>query len=231
VPRDDAVAVIKITGQGIPKRERSLMGRTQARLIETGGGIPEYIDDSVQGLMTDLGELAVSQLQASAPSRTGRLREGIVVTGRSRARMRPNIRVGVVAISDQGFNYTNVTRFGRRAVEAKSGFGTARPARQYRAVPGARGTQRRPFRAAMLKFEPGPPGTAFIYRKRVRAFKPRGDWVEKPAQRILKAGDAEWERITGDIQDAIERRGSSVIPKARRMSVHVLRSGGARRIR
>jgi hypothetical protein len=65
--------------------------------------------------------------------------------------------------------------------------------------------QHRPFRAHALRFEPGPPGSGFIFRHRVRAYKPTVDWITAAEPDVRKVADIEFQRMTDDITDMIER--------------------------
>jgi hypothetical protein len=200
-------AVIRISARGLRKTEQ------MARLNERD------IRREIQFMIEALGEGAVNQLRARAPERTGRLRAGIRVVGQNRQVYKPSITVGVDVASDQGFPYLNVTRFGRRAVVSKR---PARPARTYThpGKPGDRGFQNRPFRKGMLRFEPGPPGSGFIYRRRVRAYHPGRDWVKSAEDGIQGMSDRAWQDITSAVEQILRRdAGRPIASRARRVTV------------
>jgi hypothetical protein len=138
------------------------------------------------------------------------------VSGRNRSATRPNIRIGIEA------DYANITRFGRKAVIAK---GRATPARTYRHSGGA-GFQNRPFRARMLKFEPGPPGSGFRYRRRVRAFRPKGDWVRAASDRIQQSSEDFFQEFTDEVQQVLLREDRKIQSKRRRVTVQVASRSG-----
>src|SRR3954467_11614799 len=101
-------AVLRINARGLRKAEKML-------------SIDEkYIRQVIQEAIDETGLTAVEVVRQHAPVRTERLRDSVVIAGRTRSTYRPSIRVGLAgAFSDQGFDYTKASRFGRRAVEAK----------------------------------------------------------------------------------------------------------------
>lgn len=150
--------------------------------------------------MERVGQDSVFVLQNHAPFRSGRLSDNIEVSSRGHSIRTPNIEISVAA-DEKGFSYVNVTRFGRRAVHAKrsrpdfrpeAGSGASRLARTSAAGSG----QRRPFRRMTLAFEPGLPGSGFIYRHSVRAYHPRGDWVGESIPEIQQLAQKESDKIT-----------------------------------
>ena len=205
MPRDENEAVLKISSSGLRKAERmtQLAGR--------------YVREAIQEMVEETGLTAEAILQNNAPERTGRLRESILVTGRNRSTTRPQIRVGVVgAVSDEGFDYLNVTRFGRKAVEAAKGSKPARSLRDDRTQ-----RQRRPFRAHMLSFEPGAPGSGFRYRRRVRAYHPKRDWVRASTEEIKVMSEFNFREVTKAVESYLKR------PSAQRtVSVQAKSRGG-----
>jgi hypothetical protein len=191
--RDDTQAFVRIQGRGLRKQERL----TQAD--------EKYIREVIQELVEETGVVSQEILQDAAPERSGRLKESIVVTGRNRSTFRPQIRIGVLDLKDdEGFHYLNVTRFGRKAVEASrsrpGSVGGARPARTYNIAPGSPGAQNRPFRGHMLRFTPGDVGTGVLYSRRVKAFHPRRDWVRTAQEEIQQTADYNFDRITKKVE-------------------------------
>lgn len=184
--------VIRIQSFGVRQLERKYLLRSNERIINR---------EMRQGLER-LGEDSVYALQNHAPFRTGRLSDNITAIRVGKSARRPVVDIGVEA-EDNGFSYVNVTRFGRKAVHAKNyrpdhrpeaGSGRSRLARSYDYDgPGA---QKRPFRRMSLRFEPGPPGSGFMYRHSVRAYRPGRDWVAEAIPEIERLGDAEFENIT-----------------------------------
>jgi hypothetical protein len=187
-------AVFKITGTGVTKAERNQLLRSVER------GITERVRYE---FVPHLGRDAVKILKRYAPKWTGRLQEGIHVTHIGASRAKPSVSVGVTAVSDEGFPYVAASRYGRRAIEAK---GRSTAARSYRSPPGGvtEGGQRRPFRARMLSFE-HTQTVDNIYRRRVRAHRPSGDWVTKAEPEIRVAGKEAFEVVAEVIQEDIER--------------------------
>lgn len=210
MPRDDAIAVVRIQARGLRKEEKML------ELDQ------KFVRETIQEIIEETGLTAEAILQNAAPVRTGRLKESIKITGRNRSAYRPNIRVGVEgATSDEGFPYLNVTRFGRRAVEARrtregfrpeAGIGSARLARTYNITSDAPNRQRRPFRAHMLRFEPGPPGSGLLYRRRVKAYRPKRDWIRASEEEIQIMADFNFREVTKEIEKVLK----SGKPSARR---------------
>jgi hypothetical protein len=185
VPRDDAVAVMRITTRGLRKWERIFHDEQ------------DTIRQDLQLRMEEIGEFAVGQLKRNAPVRDGRLREGIFISGRNRSVHSPNVRVGIEARSPEGFNYVPVTRFGRGPVFAKRG---GKRARTYvtppHLQPGMRGFQNRPYRSHFLRF---PWHGEIIYRRSVRAWKPRRDWVRATDPIVRKAAIDHMDEFTEQI--------------------------------
>lgn len=216
MPRSRGTMLIEFRATGIRRMER--LTRTWDRLAR----------QAIQAVVEETGEAAVNTLRSRAPSRTGRLAEHIEVVGQNRSSSRPSIRVGVdVRDPVSGFPYLNVTRFGRRAVEAKR---RPKPARSYR-VP-QRGAQRlrsggtvNPFRAAMLRFEPGPPGSGFILKRRVRAYHPQRDWVRAAESHLKRLADDIGELVGDELQEAYERAVFAGVAQPN------FRAGGTRRTR
>jgi hypothetical protein len=193
MPRRAPEGVLIIKGQGLRPAERKQVIRAFER---------DIYNDIRHQFLPQLGEVSIRLLRKEAPKWTGRLHEGIQVVGMSPSRTTPNIRIGVEVRDDKGFPYLAATRFGRRAIEAK---GRSTPARTYRTPPGGvqGGGQRRPFRARMLSFE----HTQTIdplYRRRVRAFKPRGDWVRRAEPAIRTAANDAFDFIGDEIQAKID---------------------------
>lgn len=207
MPELDPSAVLVISTRGLRRMEK--MTRLNERDVRI----------EIQEMIEIIGEGAVNTLTAYAPERTGALKQNIRVISRNRQVFKPSITVGVDAVSDQGFPYLNVTRFGRRAVVSKR---FAKPARTYRHPGrlGDRGFQRRPFRKGMLRFEPGPPGSGFIFRRGVRAYHPKRDWVKAADPKIEVMATKGWEAVTDAIEQILEReRGRPVRSRARRVVV------------
>lgn len=211
MPRDDATAVIRISARGLSPMQKML------------DVDQKYIRGLIQETIEEVGLVAQEILADHAPDRTGRLKGGVVVTGRNRSTVRPQIRIGVVgARSDTGFPYLSVTRFGRRAVEAsrtregfrpEAGTGGSRLAR----TPATGSGQHRPFRAHMLSFTPGEPTSRSLYRRRVGAYHPRRDWVRASEGDIKVMSDYAFQKVTRDIQKVLTSGGS----KPRTTSVSV----------
>lgn len=187
--------IVRIRGFGLRQMERDMMIRANERALNEG---------TIRPGMAELGDDVVYTLQNNAPFRTGNLSDNI--QGQPiRSVARPGVDITVEAIDPEtGFNYLNVTRFGRRAVHAKNyrpdfrpeaGAGSSRLARTY----GGRGTQKRPFRRMSLRFEPGAPGTGFTYRHAVRAYRPSSDWVGRAQPEVKAHADMAFEKITNDI--------------------------------
>lgn len=187
----------------------------------------------IQEGMLRIGEDAAYAMQNHAPFRTGTLSDAIQLVGRNRKTRRPNVRVGIDTAMLGDFNYLNVTRFGRRAVEAKrqradfrpeAGRGGSRLARSYSAAPGAQGTQHRPFRAHMLAFEPGAPGSGITYRRRVRAYRPKADWVKASEEDVRESSQLIMDEITEAIDELFRgnrargKRGGGRLVSIRRAS-------------
>jgi hypothetical protein len=203
MPRDDQTAVVKVTARGLRKAEKIVQIQEK------------YIRELLQDTVGEVGLVGQEILQDYAPERSGRLKESIVVTGRNRSAYKPNIRIGVEgAISDEGFNYLNVTRFGRRAVEARrtregfrpgAGIGASRLARSYNIEPGTPGAQHRPFRRHMLRYSPGPLGSPSIYRFRARAYHPKADWVRLAQEDINTMADYAFQKLTKEIELVLTR--------------------------
>jgi hypothetical protein len=179
--------VMRIQGKGLRQLERDLMLRADERDLNAS---------IIRPGMRELGEDAVYALQNTAPFRTGRLSDNITAQP-LRSIKRPGVDILVDAVNDQGFNYVNATRFGRRAVHAKTsrpgfrpdaGAGSSRLARNPDAAIAA--GQKRPFRRMALSFSPGPLGGPTLYRHSVRAWRPSGDWVRK-AMPEIEAADGE----------------------------------------
>jgi hypothetical protein len=201
-------AVIKITSRGLRKSEKMLDINEK------------YIRMLIQEMIEEVGLVGQDILADYAPVRTGRLKESIVVTGRNRSVYRPSIRIGVTgAKSDEGFDYTNVTRFGRKAVEASrerhgsrpdAGIGGSRLARTYRwENKNDVGRQLRPFRRNMLKFTPGLPGTGFLYAPRVKAFHPKKDWVRSSNEDIKVMSEYAFQSVTKKIEESLKSGSTS----------------------
>lgn len=190
----EAEAVIVITGQGLKAGERKQLIRGIERSI---------YQDIRYSFLPQLGVSAIKMLRAEAPRWTGRLHEGIGVSGLNPSRTRPSIRIGVSAVTDQGFSYVAASRFGRKAVEAK---GRSTPARTYKMPAGGTqgGGQKRPFRARMLQFEHTQTVDS-IFRRRSRAHKPGGDWVRRAEPMIRAESRDAFEFIGDEIQERIER--------------------------
>jgi hypothetical protein len=211
MPRDDATAVLRISARGLHPMQKMLD-------IDQ-----KYIRALVQETIEEVGLVAQDILADHAPDRTGRLKGSVVVTGRNRSTSRPQIRIGVVgARSETGFPYLNVTRFGRRAVEASrtregfrplAGTGSARLAR----TPATGSGQHRPFRAHMLRYTPGQEGTPSLYRRRAKAYHPGRDWVRASDDDIKTMSDYAFRKVTRDIEKALTSGGS----KPRTTSVSV----------
>jgi hypothetical protein len=220
MPRDDETAVVKVTARGLRKAEKIVQIQEK------------YIRELLQDTIGEVGLVGQEILQDLAPERTGRLKESIVVTGRNRSAYTPNIRIGVEgAVSDEGFSYLNVTRFGRRAVEARrtregfrpgAGIGSARLARSYNIAAGAVGAQKRPFRRHMLRYSPGPPGTPSIYRFRARAYHPKADWVRLANDDIQTMADYAFQKLTKEIELVLTRGDT----KPRKVTVQVASRSG-----
>lgn len=183
--------LIRIASTGVRQIERKYLIRALER----------DINREIKQGMARLGDDAMYALQNTAPFRTGRLSDNIKVSKVSASVRRPAVEVSVAAVDDKGFDYLNVTRFGRRAVHAKNyrpGFreDAGRGASRLSRTPATGSGQRRPFRRITLGFEPGPPGSGDIYRHSVRAWKPRGDWVKRSFPEVEKAAQEEMEKIT-----------------------------------
>lgn len=201
MPRDDAFAVVTITGRGLRKQEK------MTDLDQ------KFVRSLIQETIEEVGLVAQEIIAESAPVRTGRLREGVQITGRNRSAFRPSVRVGVDVRSEEGFPYLNVTRFGRRAVVAnkrrvnfrpEAGIGSTRRPRTFAPKPGQPGFQNRPRRSHMLRFEPGPPGSGFMYRQRVRAYHPGRDWVRTADEDIQGMADYGFKRLTDEIEKVLQ---------------------------
>src|SRR5262245_25314265 len=200
MPRDIDIAVVKIQSRGLRKQEKL------THIDQT------YVRKVIQELVEETGLVSAEILQDNAPVRTGRLRESVHVSGRNRSVFRPEVRIGVDARSDEGFPYLNVTRFGRRAVIAnprrvnfrpEAGIGGTRRPRKFGPQEGEPGFQRRPRRAHMLRFEPGPPGSGFIYRRAVRAYRPGRDWIRESESDIQDVADFAFRKVTREVEKVL----------------------------
>jgi hypothetical protein len=200
MPRDDAIAVVKITARGLRKQEK-LTDIDQ-----------KYVRKVIQEMIEEIGIVSAEILQDNAPVRTGRLRDSVHISGRNRSVFRPEIRIGIDVRSDESFPYLDVTRFGRRAVVAnpirvnfrpEAGIGGTRRPRKFAPEEGEPGFQRRPRRAHMLRFEPGPPGTGFIYRRAVRAYRPGRDWVRASDTEIQDVADFGFRKVTREVEKVL----------------------------
>jgi hypothetical protein len=194
--RDRGVAFLEIEARGLRQTERAIRD-VRRDLIE-----------ELQLTMEEIGVFAVMELRRKAPRRTDRLWDDIRVTGRNRSTTLANVRVGADPKSDEGFPYLGVTRKGRKSVRAQR---SSRPARTYPLEKKGRGynlphpSGSNPHRASMLRFEPGPPGSGFIYRKQVRAYRPARDWVLEAEVRIREGAQDAIDQFTEYIQERLER--------------------------
>jgi hypothetical protein len=207
--------VMRIRGNGVRQLERDFMIRSDERDLNA---------TIIRPGMKELGEDAVYALQNTAPFRTGRLSDNITAQP-LKSITRPGVDIMVDAVNDQGFDYVNATRFGRRAVHAKrsrpgfrpdAGSGSARLARNPDAAIAA--GQKRPFRRMALAFVPGPPGSAPMYRHSVRAWRPPGgDWVRKAMPEVDALTEKEFRRI----EEWIEHYTNMSIPGSPPVKPHV----------
>lgn len=147
---------------------RNLAGGFARGAREVQSVLVDEFDDS----STTLTRIA----REAAPRDTGRLHAGITAEVSSGG-ARVVVTLYSTAVSDEGFPYTDVTRFGH-----------------------ADGIY--PVRAKALRFEPGGRGTGFICRAYTRGYHPAHDWVED-----LNAGaEAEMDRLESRVGRAIESR-------------------------
>lgn len=207
--------IIQIRAKGLKQMERHFMLRSDERVLNR---------ETIRPGMDELGNDVAYTLQNYAPFRTGRLSDSIQPRA-VRSISRPGVDVTVDARDDNGFNYLNVTRFGRRAVHAKdyrqgfreeAGRGRSRLARTLNDSRGS-GVQKRPFRRMALRFEPGAPGSGFEYRHSVRSFRPSGgDWVKRAQGEVKQDANAAFAKIVNDIDYYVNHEG---IVKTRKVSV------------
>lgn len=134
-------------------------------------------------LLTDLSQFmppALRQLRAFAPHKSGRMERGL--HGRvSSYGGRVTIEFSSTARSDTGFDYLDVTRYGHRQA-----FLTAKHGKVMRFFPSA----------------PDVAGTGKpLYRKFVRGYKPRSDWVADAAEAI----EQDMARLEERVGESIER--------------------------
>jgi hypothetical protein len=206
MPRDDQSAFIRIQTRGLRKAEK------MTDLDQ------KYIRQLIQETIDEVGIVAVDIIADNAPERSGRLKSGVHITGRNRSTFRPSVRVGVEGARNEGFDYVNATRFGRRAVVASKSLGSAKAARSYSLQPGSPGAQLRPFRAHTLSFEPGEPGTRTLYRHGVKAYRPARDWVRLAEDDIKVMADYAFAKVTKEIEKVLKRPGVSA-PRAVGVSI------------
>jgi hypothetical protein len=71
----------------------------------------------------------------------------------------------------------------------------------------------------MLRFEPGPPGTGFIFRRRVRAYKPERDWVATAEKQIRVMAQREIDDLTDLVTQVLEREERGYASRPRKITV------------
>lgn len=162
----DAVDLVRVSVRGA--------GVTGRRLRAAA----EEIQDILKDEMEELGEDCASILRTVAPARSHRLQEGIVASATFRhARLTVDI-FSEGAIADDGFDYTDVTRFGHRQSIIRPVFA----------------------RFLRVRFP-----DAVVYRTHVRGYQPSTDWVEEALPEMEAAAEETMGRVDRQIDVRIGR--------------------------
>jgi hypothetical protein len=154
-------------------------------------------------LLSDIGNDLQFFLQGHAPSRTEHLKLSIDSFMR-RSTRRPQVVILIDVVDpEHPFDYVNVTRFGRKAVMA-----TRKAAKS--ATLGKRPIQLGRFfhrrSAAALRFEPGPSGSGFVYRRRVGPYHPSHDWIGATEPEVIAFVDEAMSEGGDEIERALAGR-------------------------
>lgn len=211
MPRRSGTAVLRMSTVGASTRrlehQLSAAQRDTHRLIQTG--------------LQQIGFDIEFFLQGHAPERTKHLKHSIDSFMVRSSRM-PSVTI-IIDVTDpeHKYDYVNVTRFGRKAVKVK------RPAvksKKLGAKPILFGRQLARRSGAALKFEPGAPGSGFIFRRSAKAWRPTGgDWIGRTAPQVKQYADETMAEVADFIQKEIAGRKGVRFSGSRRIRSRVLR--------
>lgn len=149
------------------------------RLMRRAHRYPAEAQRMLDKALENSAEQAVTNFQTHAPELTRRLKRGI--TARPTA---TGFTVSVEAVDPEtGYDYVGVTRFGHRV-------------RRIRPVAGHTKSGKRVFRDGMLRF---PLGGRILYRRSVRGYRPKGDWVVPARVETHEFARQEMKRVGAEI--------------------------------
>ncbi len=159
------------------------LAQATAKLI-SGGRIDYRLDRALDDAARDI-ELA---LIAFAPRKTGNLARGIRAFRAGKV-----VNITITARSrGSGFDYVAVTRFGHRVAYIYPHGDRAA------ATVLATGRKRATGHTSALRFV-GNNGSVF-YRRRVKGYRPKYDWVDRASPSIKRAGDETMRKLGRNIQ-------------------------------